>query len=392
MKSQEPSEPQVHVNAPTRRRTRNVNALLAFSFGASFITVLLILALCVPSPTPFQYTVFRVILSLAAAGVAAVIPGFLELDVTPHARFAIRAGGALAVFIVVYFLNPARLAGPPPGRTAIVPFIEHEDVHLGDNVYPPQWGFSHNPLNLSIYPQSAPGIVYYDKKNRTFLAGTEKQTIIGQMLVQHLSPLISEIDFTGYEYVCAHQGQAPPPKELQTLIDKGMSDRYVQIDPMTVLFATHSSNGDFYDRYAAVGIVRAVNFSMPLARLGMIFTRSTIQEVELLLECYHGGIRPGQSGNFLALVNGQPYAIGTTTEHAREKEVVSVRIDPNDLQYQAENIIAVVVLPWVEERPKSFSSNKGPAHFRDVGVVNSFLKVTEAANNAVHGRIASSPP
>jgi hypothetical protein len=87
---------------------KKTQKLTAFIFGVVFVVVLIVLAIAFPNPTPFQYTVFRVILALASAGVAAMIPGFLEIEVPNW----IRAGGALAVFIVVYFYNPASLVAP----------------------------------------------------------------------------------------------------------------------------------------------------------------------------------------------------------------------------------------------------------------------------------------
>ncbi|MBM6447521.1 hypothetical protein JQF37_28415 [Pseudomonas sp. MIL9] len=82
-----------------------VDKLLAFIFGAIFLTAILVIALFVPSPSDFQYNVFRTILALAGAGIGAVIPGFMEV------RFQkwLRAGGALAVFAVLYFFSPANL-------------------------------------------------------------------------------------------------------------------------------------------------------------------------------------------------------------------------------------------------------------------------------------------
>jgi hypothetical protein len=77
----------------------------AFGFGVVFVIALIILAIIFPTPTPFQYTVFRVVLALAAAGIAVMIPGFLEVRIPTW----IRAGGALGVFVVVYFFNPAQL-------------------------------------------------------------------------------------------------------------------------------------------------------------------------------------------------------------------------------------------------------------------------------------------
>lgn len=82
-----------------------IDKILAFVFGAIFLTAILAIALFVPSPTDFQYNVFRTTLALAGAGIGAVIPGFMEV------RFQkfLRAGGALAVFAVLYFFSPANL-------------------------------------------------------------------------------------------------------------------------------------------------------------------------------------------------------------------------------------------------------------------------------------------
>lgn len=68
-----------------------------------------------PNPTAFQYTIFRSVLSLAAAGVAAMIPGFITISVSTW----LRAGGALAVFAVVYFYNPAAMVTSAPSPSQI---------------------------------------------------------------------------------------------------------------------------------------------------------------------------------------------------------------------------------------------------------------------------------
>lgn len=51
----------------------------------------------------FQYLIFRLVAALAAGGVVAVMPGFIELKFGQW----LRAGGTLAVFAIVYFMNPA---------------------------------------------------------------------------------------------------------------------------------------------------------------------------------------------------------------------------------------------------------------------------------------------
>src|SRR5207302_5923870 len=69
---------------------------------------MLVLAIAFPQPTAFQYEMFRIVLAVACGGVAAVIPGFLAVSMDKMG-IAIRAGGALAVFLLVYFFNPAQL-------------------------------------------------------------------------------------------------------------------------------------------------------------------------------------------------------------------------------------------------------------------------------------------
>src|SRR4051812_26844077 len=83
--------------------------IVVFTFGLTFVVTLIVLAIKFPRPTSFQYTVFRTILALAAAGTAAMIPGFINVQMDLSQALLLRAGGALAVFVVVFFYNPAAL-------------------------------------------------------------------------------------------------------------------------------------------------------------------------------------------------------------------------------------------------------------------------------------------
>jgi len=83
--------------------------ILIFTFGIVFIITMLVLAIAFPNPTAFQYNVFRIILAIAIAGIAAFIPGFINLKLGAW----LKAGGALAVFAIVYFFNPAQLISTP---------------------------------------------------------------------------------------------------------------------------------------------------------------------------------------------------------------------------------------------------------------------------------------
>ncbi|MBX2827986.1 MAG: hypothetical protein KTR22_07475 [Flavobacteriaceae bacterium] len=52
--------------------------------------------------------IIRVIVALAAACISIALPGFVELETKSESRNAplIKAGGALAVFVIVYLFNP----------------------------------------------------------------------------------------------------------------------------------------------------------------------------------------------------------------------------------------------------------------------------------------------
>lgn len=83
--------------------SKQLNTILAFVFGVVFVSVLMAVAWFKPDPSDFQYTIFRSVFALAGAGVAAVIPGFIEVKISNW----LVAGGALAVFVILYFWNPA---------------------------------------------------------------------------------------------------------------------------------------------------------------------------------------------------------------------------------------------------------------------------------------------
>jgi hypothetical protein len=94
-------------NAARSARYKFLERMAVLGFATVFVLLIVLMAAFVPNPTAFQYFVFRTVLSLAAGCAAAFIPGFLKVEPAK----AVRAGGAMAVFAAVYFLNPARLAG-----------------------------------------------------------------------------------------------------------------------------------------------------------------------------------------------------------------------------------------------------------------------------------------
>jgi hypothetical protein len=96
----------------------DIKILLAFVFAVVFALALLVFTTFVRDPSEAAVWTYKVILALAAAGFAAVLPGFLDV----RYKGVVQAGGALAVFVVVLLLYPAggRSQGGP-GREGVVP-------------------------------------------------------------------------------------------------------------------------------------------------------------------------------------------------------------------------------------------------------------------------------
>ena len=101
-----------HHETPTWER------VAVFTIGVAFIAMLLAIALGVPEPSDFQIFIFRVVLALGAGALGALIPGFVEVTF----RSWLRAGGAIALFVIVYTINPPALiaesAQPPDAPAA----------------------------------------------------------------------------------------------------------------------------------------------------------------------------------------------------------------------------------------------------------------------------------
>lgn len=95
--------------AKEKPRMSTWQKIIGVVLGSILIAVSLVLAICFPSPTRFQFFVFRTVLALGAAGFAAVITGFLHVE-GRFKRITVSAGAGLGVWVIVYFVNPPALA------------------------------------------------------------------------------------------------------------------------------------------------------------------------------------------------------------------------------------------------------------------------------------------
>ena len=86
--------------------------IAGFIFGVTFVTALLILIVFIPDPTPPQWEIFKTILALAAAGVGGILAGTIQVEGALQ-KWTVRAGGAIALFVLVFFFSPAGLNQDP---------------------------------------------------------------------------------------------------------------------------------------------------------------------------------------------------------------------------------------------------------------------------------------
>jgi hypothetical protein len=76
---------------------------MPFWFSVGAFAVLLTISLLVPGWAQQNNALFKTLLALAAAGVAATLPGFLNFEINNF----LKAGGALAAFVLVFLMTPA---------------------------------------------------------------------------------------------------------------------------------------------------------------------------------------------------------------------------------------------------------------------------------------------
>jgi hypothetical protein len=83
-----------------------IDVWIPAALGASGLVTMLVLAERHPEPSAFQVRVYLVLLAVSAAAFAAIIPGLLHIKLNIPG-LTLRAAGALAVFCIVFFYEPA---------------------------------------------------------------------------------------------------------------------------------------------------------------------------------------------------------------------------------------------------------------------------------------------
>lgn len=94
----------INPNSITINRSDKIN-YITLSIFIAFALLGLLIVIFKNDIDTYQQFYLRIFIGLSAAGIAAIIPGFLEINLK-WLRNTIRAGGAIAVFVIIYTRNP----------------------------------------------------------------------------------------------------------------------------------------------------------------------------------------------------------------------------------------------------------------------------------------------
>jgi len=122
--------------------SKRFQQLMACAFGIVFPLTMLTSRFVAPKPTLLHLYVVQVVFSLAAAGCAAMLPGFLRVNVS----WTLRAGVALGIFIAVYVFNPATLVFMREVQFTRVIHFNSADLRTNVEPNPPTWNYGFTSL------------------------------------------------------------------------------------------------------------------------------------------------------------------------------------------------------------------------------------------------------
>ncbi len=99
-------------NEVTRAPDKNMTTWMAYIFGAVGVVAVVAISMLTPELTKFQRAVLWSLFAMSLAGIASVVPGFINV----RFRKYLVAGGGLAIFALIYLASPT---DPGENSTAI---------------------------------------------------------------------------------------------------------------------------------------------------------------------------------------------------------------------------------------------------------------------------------
>lgn len=100
---------------PNTSRIPTWQLITSAAIGLIIIGGVVALSVVISQPTPWQELVFRGCLALGLASLAAIVPGLINLNARIKSwgnYLKITAGGAIAIFVVIWAINPPQVSAP----------------------------------------------------------------------------------------------------------------------------------------------------------------------------------------------------------------------------------------------------------------------------------------
>ncbi|HEY2117145.1 MAG TPA: hypothetical protein VGJ51_18745 [Candidatus Angelobacter sp.] len=91
---------------PPEQQSQAWKLIVLFAFAVCAFAILILLAKFDPNPSQTNWYIYLTLLALASAGVAALLPGAINFEVPG----SLKAGGALAVFALIFYLGSGKAA------------------------------------------------------------------------------------------------------------------------------------------------------------------------------------------------------------------------------------------------------------------------------------------
>jgi hypothetical protein len=147
--------------------------------GLILLGASLYLSANIQNPAPMEVLILRVIIALGAAFAAVSLPGSVGVDLPK----GIKAGGSLAIFVLIFFFNPADLIKPKPDIPSIdqkaTSDATEQSPHSTNRKSLPSKGEDEKPAARSVTRQgtTAPPVETKDKIAQASLLGDWKGTL-----------------------------------------------------------------------------------------------------------------------------------------------------------------------------------------------------------------------